>query len=379
MAWTERYVDQAAAGGGDGTTAATSGGTGAWTFAEAIAAAAAGQRLNVKTGAGGAAYANTTTDRTIATAGTTSSPVWWRGYNTTIGDIDTNNALTKPAITFTTGRFILTGSFNLFSNLDISGASTTNAQVRINTGSTNWFHRCRIENTAANANGRALQSLVLINVSECYLKATSSAPVIDIQSAGTTIQGCTIVNGSTGIVMANVALNILNNVFVNQGADAMLSGGGTSVRYFIIGNSIYSPASDGFEITATGAGSPGFVLLANNVFSECGAYGINNSSGSVTAAVFRLRNLFHGSVTADEQGFGDWPSLHEQADGSSPFVNAGSNDFTIDDSSDAIANGCPGAFENQSYTSYLDIGAVQREEPAGGSGGAVRSRIFTGM
>lgn len=75
MAWTERYVTVAGAGAHDGTSEGN-----AWTLAEAIAAAAAGQRVNVKAGTHTVA-----SDRTFGTAGTDASAIWWRGYNSEIG------------------------------------------------------------------------------------------------------------------------------------------------------------------------------------------------------------------------------------------------------------------------------------------------------
>src|SRR5512138_3864162 len=84
MAWTERYVRSDAAGGGDGTTDAASGANGSWTLAEAITNEAAGMRINIKAGT----YTNTTTDRTFAAVGTTTAPIWLRGYKATAGDMD---------------------------------------------------------------------------------------------------------------------------------------------------------------------------------------------------------------------------------------------------------------------------------------------------
>src|SRR5688572_31804779 len=103
MAWTERYVSVAGGGAHDGTSEAD-----AWTLADAIAAYGTGQRINVKAGT----YANTTTGRTFATAGTTTAPIWWRGYNTTIGDLDdvVDGAASGPQITFTTGLMTISGA-----------------------------------------------------------------------------------------------------------------------------------------------------------------------------------------------------------------------------------------------------------------------------
>ncbi|MFZ9077482.1 MAG: hypothetical protein ACO23H_03040, partial [Alphaproteobacteria bacterium] len=79
MAWTDRYVDASAAGGGTGTSPADP-----WTFGEAISNTAAGMRVNFKTGT----Y-DTTTNTNVSSIGTTVyQPSWWRGYKTTVGDLD---------------------------------------------------------------------------------------------------------------------------------------------------------------------------------------------------------------------------------------------------------------------------------------------------
>jgi len=81
-----------------------------------------------------------------------------------------------------------------------------------------------------------------------------------------------------------------------------------------------------------------------------------------------VRNLFHSNTSGETNGFGDCPQFSNQTDASSPFTNAAGGDLSLVDTSNAKANGVPGLFENQSYTSYLDIGAVQRQEPSGGGG-----------
>ncbi len=357
MAWTEKYVSVAGAGAHDGTSEAN-----AWTLAEALAAYAAGQRLNVKAGT----YTNTTTNRTFGTAGTTTAPIWWRGYNTTIGDIDTDNTLTKPVISFTTGRFFVTAGYQDFSNLDINGASTV-AQVDIS-GTHLTFHRCRIECTGAG--GMAVDTGSgadgPFEFTACWIKAASSADVIRVRNS-CSLMCCAIEGGANGAVLATNSGAVLNLdfcTFKDQGGDAVRVTVGAGL--FATNCSVYSPASDGIEFTA----EPAYCKVVGCIFSECGGYGINNSTGTATARVRRSHNLFYSNTSGKENGLGDTPSRSEQTDSASPFTDAASNDLSLVSGSNAKANGPPGKFENETYTSYLDIGAVQRQEGAGGSAGA---------
>src|SRR3712207_3595128 len=130
MAFTERYVRADAPGGGDGTTDSNAGANAAWTLAEAITNVAAGHRVNVKAGT----YATTTTARTMSTAGTTTAPIWWRGYKTTPGDMDGTvshgtfaSGAEIPVFTFTTAALTFSGAHQIVANIDVQGARTTGA------------------------------------------------------------------------------------------------------------------------------------------------------------------------------------------------------------------------------------------------------------
>lgn len=360
MAWTERYVRADAAGGGDGTTDAASGGTGAWTLAEAITNVAAGHRVNVKAGT----YANTTTDRTLSTSGTTTAPIWWRGFKTTIGDMDTASHGTfasgtdVPALTFTTGRFRLEGSYQIVSNLDIQGAQTTNGQFFTQNGTRLHAHRVRVECTGTNANSRAL--IVTVGdalYSQCWFKSHST-PDVSLVSGESDFLGCVFEGGAHGLVLSGATRHVVAHcIFRGQGADAVRFNN-ANLRARLLNCTAYGPAGDGLDLATV----PVYGWVVNSIFSACGAYGITNGSGTNTANLTRLNNLFHSNTSGNENGFGDLPSWDEQADSSSPFAAAGSGNFSLVASSNGKANGRPGAFEGLSSTGYLDIGAVQRRE-----------------
>jgi hypothetical protein len=363
MAWTERYVRSDAAGGGDGTTNTNSGGTGAWTLTEAVAAVAAGHRVNVRAGT----YANTTTTHTFATAGTTTAPIWWRGFTSSPGDLDTEPTSNRvpgtdtPHFTSTTGRLLFSGAYQIVSNLAATATGAINNSLLNASGGTFKGHRLRLDNQSANASSRALTTAT-VNGNEftaCYFKATSTATSVAQYTATALFLGCAFEGGGIGLDGNTSTVVVTGCVFNNLGSHGILS---TSTQIVVTGCTFYSCGGDGIRMSTVPAAA-GLHTIAHCLFSENNGYGINNSSGANTANISRIGNHFHGNVTDKENGFGDMPSIAEQTDSSSPFTNAAGGNLTLVSTSNAKSKGVPGLFENQSYTSALDIGAVQIVEP----------------
>jgi len=355
-AWTERYVDASAAGGGDGTTTATSGANGAWTLAEAATASntSSGMRVNIKAGT----YSLTTTSITFSdTDAVATAPIWFRGYNTTPGDIDSDNTLTKPAITFTTGQFVISSDFQWFANLNISGACTTaNGQVSVTSGGADCRFRCiRVENTAANANSRAITLAgPRSRVVGGWFKATSSAAASHISNVQVNLLGCVLEGGSNGVTIVNTAVVIAHCVIDSPAADGINC---DSSGLVVTNNSIYNAGGDAIEVTSGTASS----LIANNIIDTWAGYAIN-SSGAVSVNISLVNNAYRGTGSGTLNQIYEsenWGSVTESA---IPFTNAGSDDFTLKSTASSKGTGFPGAFENESYTGYLDRGAVQRQE-----------------
>jgi hypothetical protein len=353
MAWTERFVRADADGAGDGTTDGT-----AWTLTQAVTNEAAGMRINVKAGT----YASATTVRTLAAVGTTTAPIWWRGYNTTPGDLDTSHALSLPLLTFTSGQVTVSGAHHILSNLYISGAVTTSAQLSWS-GAQGTLLRSRVENTGTNALSRALtlSSGSGFNLLGCWLSASPSAAIVaamataNFNAIGTVFHG-----GGVGVSATNTG-SLLFCVFDNNGGNAV----SVSAVVQIIGCSIYSPGGNGVEFTSLGASTS---LLANNLFVECAAYGVNNSTGTNTNFIRLMSNGFFGNVSGNVNGITEGISLTDsipavllnvQLD-TTPFTNALLHDLSV--TSVAKALGFPGTFEGETYIGYMDLGATQRRE-----------------
>jgi hypothetical protein len=367
MAWTERYVDAAAAGGGDGTTAATSGGSGAWTIAEAVAIAhAAGIRVNVKAGT----YTMTTTDLTIvANSATGAAAVWWRGYNTAIGDIDSDNTLAKPLIVFTTGYFLVSADFNWLSNLRFEGANTTlnEGVFRVNAPDCKIW-RCRFTGTAADVDCIAFDTSASCDrtvVHSCYMTANAAAPCARAQDDASFV-GCVFDGGLTGLVVTTGGpCLVANSLFKDHASYGVHEQTATSST-IVINCTFFTCGVDSIR-TNSAAGS---LTICNNVFDTAGGYHINCSAGAFAGAQI-FNNSYRASTSGDLGNIYESHQVGNVTESVSPFTNAAGGDFTLLSTALSKAAGFPGALENSSLIGYLDLGALQRQE-AGGGGGSTR-------
>jgi hypothetical protein len=322
-------------------------------------------RLNVLAGT----YASGASNLAFAAVGTTTAPIWWRGYKTAIGDQDNNNVAVPgtdtPLLTFTTGQATAVGAHKIFSNLAFSGACVTAGGQFFLSGSLQALYRVRCENTAANANARACSGTgIAFTAIGCYFTCTSSAICVAVANYGEAI-GCVFVGGSQNLNSTgagNLKFNLTNCLLRASAGDAI----NTTQAMLINGCSIYAPAGHGINIT-TPPLTGGF-LVANTHFenvNQATKFAITNSSGTNTNVVRRLSNTYF-NCTGYENGFGDSPAIFDGGLlAGSGFANAAGGDFSA--SSLLKAAGFPGLLENTSaFRGYLDIGAVQRQEAAGG-------------
>lgn len=365
MAWTERYVRDDAAGGGNGTTNTNTGTNGAWTLTEAVASYAAGQRLNVRAGI----YASGATNRILSTAGTTTAPVWWRGFAVTPGDLDDvpDGAASGPQLTFTSGRFLI----NAVGHIHLSSLSLTSQDVSTGgtlqiTGGPCSVDRCRLENTAVSSAGKACQlsSVGGAHLTRSWLRSTASASEVLMLGNNAFVSGCSFHGGGHGVNAIGGQVTLHRCVFNDNGADGIRAGGAAGL--YVIGCSFYSPGSDGVDFNTM----PGTLSAVSDcVFNNSAGYNVNNSSGTNTGFVRRYHNTSYLFTSGAENGFGDTPALSGNQDAAASFVNASGADFSLVAGSVAKGSGSPGKYENQTYTGYADRGAVNRQEPAGGGGG----------
>ena len=373
MAWTERYCSPTGAGAHDGTTAGD-----AWDLGEAITNANAGHRINLIAGT----YANTTTSRTFATgagAATTTAPKWWRGYTSTIGDLDSHPSSTRtagtdfPLLTFTTGSVSISGVHQIFSNIEfrMTGAGATRL-VSV-TGSKCKFIRCRFDNQDANSASYAVRASADGGYfNNCWFKATSTATHVVVSEERILFDGCVVRGGGNGFFLTGAfSQEVLDCICDDNGDDGIELQGSASVPQVIDGCTVYSPGGHGINNTSA---VPCNLLVRGCLFhtiTTAGKYAINMFGGT---SVPHITGNAYYNVTTRFNNVTESLEFFAISEGSDPCTNAASHDFSLVSGASSKGAALPQLFENESYKGWRDAGAVQREEPASSSGLVIATR-----
>lgn len=249
----------------------------------------------------------------------------------------------------------------------------------------------------SNAAGKAIVNCIIGDATNQLLNGiirTSSSPKIQVY--GCEIQHCT----SRGIYLQGGAADVyMAYCYVHDnGSDGVAKPEGS---YFMATNSIFTDnGGDGVDVRASAWGyvvnctfdgntSAGLTLdsayatthvIANNIFTNNGTYGLvmdatitnadaaiidnnnfgttgsgagtNNSSGATSPAGLDGGSVTSVNVTFTDPTNDDWSVDSGQAGLGYPDMNIGAG--------------------GSASRSYIDLGAVQRQEPAGGSGGGLR-------
>ena len=242
--------------------------------------------------------------------------------------------------------------------------------------------------------------------------------ITDFGGAGITMtsQGNKVLNseitGGDGVAidMGTASGGVIAGNYIHDNAAGAIANGGTSPSLAIVGN-IFDTNGTGAHINLSGsiASQQGFIFVYGNTF-----YG-NNTNALITAdadaSAILQNNIFLDNGDTGTEYNVNWPSgdlanngysgynVYSQAGArggtnvvnftlgatdltSDPLITDEANaDFTLATTSPAKATGYPGAFIGGS-TSYLDMGAVQRQEGAGdvveSTGGCTEMKVGGG-
>lgn len=359
MAWTDYYVDATASGGGTGTSASDP-----WTLAEAVSNAGTNQRVNIK--AGTYSVSSPLVCNPILT---NENPLWWRGYKTTVGDLDDKftgdlvDGTDIPVFEITTNNnyIILDSDYHMLSGLCFKKKSTDAYPALYDRRGYVWAKNCRFVIEAASAvhnNTRVISrnsGAIHLTYLNCEFKSNQSHNILVDHFSGSFYSHClfdaTSVNyhlygGGHGnalencifkgslvacVYLSNVRLQIQNNTFVDVGDDAIAFTGSNPT---VCNNYFHSVT--GFCVSNKNAAGKNDILLANNAF-------------------YNSPNKFENMADANE--------FDAIADSSDQFVDKAAGDYSLQSTSNAYSAG-NGGYWSLASIGYADVGAIQHANPS---------------
>lgn len=350
--WSEKYVDLSAGSNGSGTSGSPwnsfdNAVTGLGTVSVPI-------RVNVK----GAQTTATGANIGINPAGVAQDKVvWWRGYLTTIGDLDNDFVSQRPKLTVQTGvRVNFTSAWQRVSNIEFTGNYDFSGLLRPTGSGPYKFVNLKITNVSANAAaaavGVAIAANAAVTFNGCHLTANAAASgVIDLITGALYCNGCILDGGIAAVFMGNTG-NSYNCTICNtvlHGTTYGINCANTTTRTLILnGCTFFNPSSDAVRVGVTI--DAGIVVIDNCLFSTVGGYGVKNTSGTDTG-MWEIDCPDYYSLTSgqtngltDDAATGDGSARAIQTESADPLVNAGAGDYTPKSTSNAIANAYPGVF-----------------------------------
>lgn len=335
MPYVERYASPSGAGLHDGSSEAN-----AWTYLEALNNVSPGDRVNLKAGT----YPTVTNNnQNVNTAGTVGNPIHFRGYKTSIGDLDDlpldglADGVDLPYISHT-GSIGYTYSYQSNYNwthlsfhsdqnnrpaVYLGGAATQVRFVRMNnsggadalrSSSHCFFYGCEMSQTHPTINSYAL---ITSGNHQSYFGCKFIASTLNNRNSFTAsntylfVDRCLFINGKVGVEFSsgNNAV-IKNNVFYGVTAGVKSTATATST-HAVVGN-IFHSCTKGVEYT-----NPVMVRLLNNSF-----YNVTTNV-DVASTYGVLCDVESTTLSTD------------------PFVDAASHDFTPVSGASIIGSGHP--------------------------------------
>jgi hypothetical protein len=329
-------------------------------------------RINIQ-----AATYTTGANLNIQLKGTTTAPVWFRGYNTTPGDLDNGStSLAYPLLSLgATFIFNMLGGYVLWSGLSFSG-NRSGAAVGSSTASPIRIRHCQFANTSSNSAATAFSAGVAVTtLVNCSFTTPSTANAIVSVSAGTEFINCYFTGASSGSTQVGIASGTTAAGLIMAGCTVTGTGSygvnctSTTGPVQIINCTFNACGGDSIRFTTAMPGTGVLTMIAGCAFFKSGGYDINNSTGTNTANVELAGNLSYSPTSGHLNGFGDWAELNALVDSSDPRKSA--TDLHLIPTSNGAGAGLPQQWEGQTagLASTPDVGAWQRL--AGGSSGPI--------
>jgi hypothetical protein len=316
MAITEKYVTPTGAGTKDGSSEANAMSWAELKTAMSAGTAAAGDRYNIKSGT----YTISASDDTWTNDGAFSSPIWFRGYNNTPGDLDNQghtaagllNTTNFPVISYTSLRRLNASgsSYCFWQNLKIVSSGVNNNLFA--SGTSNVIYRCSISQASTQAGGTVSLSTgsVLYDCDLSQTAASGTGSVVSVSTNHCRVINCRILRSPAhGITSGGGSVGhlIVSGCVIGYCAGDGINYTGTTAGTVIttIGNTLFSCGGNGISMGAVSFNSP--VVAVNNIIINCGAVGIySNYESTAQNNGFAVVNRFRDNTTANIAGYDDW-------------------------------------------------------------------------
>lgn len=337
MAFIERYVTATAAGGGVGSEADP------WALSESVSLAAAGDRVNIKKGAYSVGALSMTN------AGTILSPIVYRGYNTTIGDLEGTPRLADgrldttdyPVITATAScvpniynylqDIYMTGSFNAniiqstsFDFVSLISVKSLNSFSGTSAGACELDDSCVVLNCDMVCTGSTHDTVFFSDTAPRLLMSrfegsSSTADLCQVRSGD--VIGCAFVGSTSGVgLVIETTPTSVSTVMINN-------------TFYGVGTAITFPSAS--------LGTRPLVML-NNFCTDSGKWLDNLYTATSSLPIIEMNSRTR-DVTALRTGLGDSLNIGEvTTDTGGPetdYVDAGNGDITLTSSSPGVDSG----------------------------------------
>ena len=187
--------------------------------------------------------------------------------------------------------------------------------------------------------------------------------------------------GGSGIrINSNSGGQIINNTIdtcAGRGIYLAATPNNLDALFSVIGNTVYGCGDSGLQVDDADTQ----VALYNNIFSEngnaAGEYNVEWVAGDAQKLSHHGYNLLYHPGTGGAANALNFTPNSTEPTSDPQFTDAPNGNFSLGSSSPAKAAGYPGQLLGGSL-GYMDIGAVQREEPTGGGGGSGGAHIIGG-
>lgn len=291
-----------------------------------------------------------------AVNGAAGNPNIIEGYNTARGDSPTDGSRPLNDRASAGGTAIAVGAGYFIKNIMSTRAGTIGFSCTKNT----QFINCRSYNNGTSG----FVATVASNISllSCEADTNASTGVQMPVSVSGSIIGCSCHNNTSNGIDASTSNMVITNCLIYANSATGIITSGTTINTYIAGNTIYGNTggtTDGIAFTTPTTSA----IFINNIVANNGRYGINATDGD---SIWSDYNCFNGNSTAARNNV---PTGPNDTTVSPQFINAGSGNFAIGKNLRAL--GFPSLLPAGLTTSYVDIGAAQRQEPGDASYGFV--------